>query len=72
MLNSFRSAAKQLKLNSLFFGTDTTNLSSALQLCDKSFLVKPVTHKDYIKQLLDIVKTHKVKLLVPTVDLDLK
>jgi len=41
-------------------------------LCDKAFLVKPVTHSDYINQLLAIVKTNKVKLLVPTVDLDLK
>jgi carbamoyl-phosphate synthase large subunit len=43
-----------------------------MQLCDKRFLVKPTTHTDYIKQLLSIVKTNKVKLLIPTVDLDLK
>lgn len=72
MLDSFRYAAKQLRLNVLFFGTDTTALSSAFQLCDKKFLVKPIAHRDYIKQLLEIVKTNKVKLLVPTVDLDLK
>jgi carbamoyl-phosphate synthase large subunit len=41
-------------------------------LCDKGFLVKPITHAGYIKQLLTIVKTNRVKLLVPTVDLDLK
>jgi carbamoyl-phosphate synthase large subunit len=34
--------------------------------------VKPTTHPGYIKQLLSIVKANKVKLLVPTVDLDLK
>lgn len=72
LLNSFRRAARQLKIKASFFGTDTTALSSALQLCDKGFLVKPITHADYIKQLLSIVKTNKVKLLVPTVDLDLK
>jgi len=72
LLNSFRRAAKQLKINASFFGTDTTPLSPALQLCDKGFLVKPVTHAGYIRQLLSIVKTNKVKLLVPTVDLDLK
>jgi len=72
LLNCFRRATGQLKINASFFGTDTTELSSALQLCDKSFLVKPITHPDYIKQLLTIVKTNKVKLLVPTVDLDLK
>ena len=61
-----------MKINTLLLGTDTTALSSALQLCDKGFLVKPITHAGYIKQLLTIVKTNRVKLLVPTVDLDLK
>jgi len=72
LLNSFRRAAKQLKINASFFGTDTTDLSSALQLCDEGFLVKPTTHSRYIGQLLSIVKANRVKLLVPTVDLDLK
>jgi len=72
LLNSFRRAARQLKIDAMLLGTDTTALSSALQLCDKGFLVKPISHSDYIKQLLSIVKTNKVKLLVPTVDLDLK
>ncbi len=72
LLDSFRKAAKQLKINASFFGTDTTDLSPALQLCDESFLVKPTTHPGYIRQLLSIVKNNKVKLLVPTVDLDLK
>ena len=72
LLGSFRRAAGQLKVKASFFGTDTTELSSALQLCDKSFLVKPVTHPGYIKQLLSIVEKNKVGLLIPTVDLDLK
>jgi carbamoyl-phosphate synthase large subunit len=72
LLNSFRRAAKQLKIKASFFGTDASRLSPALQLCEKRFLVKPTTHAGYIKQLLSIVKANKVKLLVPTVDLDLK
>ena len=72
LLNSFRRAAKQLKINAAFFGTDTTELSSALQLCDEGFLVKPTTHPRYIGQLLSIVKASRGKLLVPTIDLDLK
>lgn len=71
LLNSFRKAGRQLKIDLLLLGTDTTKLSSALQLCDKGFLVKPITHPDYIRQLLTIVKTNKVKLLVPTIDTDL-
>jgi carbamoyl-phosphate synthase large subunit len=72
LLESFRRAAKQLKINAPLLGTDTTELSPALQLCDRRFGVKPTTHATYIKQLLSIVKANKVKLLVPTVDLDLK
>jgi carbamoyl-phosphate synthase large subunit len=71
LLNSFRTAGRGLGINITLLGTETTELSSALQLCDKKFLVKPVTHRDYIKQLLGIVKANKVKLLIPTVDLDL-
>jgi carbamoyl-phosphate synthase large subunit len=72
LLESFRRAAKQLKINASLLGTDTTELSPALQLCDRRFGVKPTTHPGYIKQLLSIVKANQVKLLVPTVDLDLK
>jgi carbamoyl-phosphate synthase large subunit len=71
LLNSFKKAAKELKLKCLFLGTETTELSSALQLCDEKFLVSPVSHQYYIKQLLQIVRKYNVKLLVPTVDLDL-
>lgn len=72
LLNSFRRAARQLNVKVRFFGTDTTELSSALQLCDKGFQVVPTTHRGYIKQLLSIVEENGVRLLVPTVDLDLK
>ncbi|MBN1391613.1 MAG: ATP-grasp domain-containing protein [Sedimentisphaerales bacterium] len=72
LLNSFRKAGKQLNINLSVLGTDTTELSPALQLCDKGFKVKPITHADYIKELRSIVKTNNVKLLIPTVDLDLK
>jgi len=72
LLESFRRAARQLKINATFLGTDTTELSSALQLCDQRLLVKPTTHPGYIRQLLSIVEANNVKLLIPTVDLDLK
>ncbi|HBG28770.1 MAG: hypothetical protein A2Y10_07090 [Planctomycetes bacterium GWF2_41_51] len=71
LLNSFRRAAKQLKLDCKIFGTDRSVLSSALHLCDGKFIVKSVNHQHYIKELLEIVKQNKVNLIVPTVDLDL-
>ena len=72
LLESFRRSARQLKINASFFGTDTTELSPALQLCDKRFGVRPTTHPGYVRELLSIVKANSVNLLVPTVDLDLR
>jgi len=72
LLNSFREAARQLRLSVSFLGTDTRELSPALQLCDKGVLVKPTTHPGYVRHLLSIVERHGVRLLIPTVDLDLK
>jgi carbamoyl-phosphate synthase large subunit len=72
LLQSFRKAARQLKIDASFFGADTTDLSPALQLCDRRFRVKPTAHRSYITELLSIVKNNQVRLLIPTVDLDLK
>jgi len=72
LLRGFKRAAKQLGINASFYGTDKTELSAALRLCDSSFVVRPVRDNGYISQLLSIVKAHKVKLLIPTVDLDLR
>jgi carbamoyl-phosphate synthase large subunit len=72
LLRSFRQAARKLRLDASFYGTDVCALSPALQLCDEAFLVEPTTHAGYIDQLLSIVRRQAVRLLVPTVDLDLR
>ncbi len=72
LLHSFRQAAGGLGLPAVLCGTDTGTLSPALQLCDEALLVEPTTQPAYLDQLLSIVRTHAVRLLVPTVDLDLR
>ncbi|MEN6423757.1 MAG: ATP-grasp domain-containing protein [Phycisphaerales bacterium] len=72
LLRGFQRAAGGLGLHASFCGTDTTPLSSALQLCDTALLVEPTTSDRYIDQLLRIVRRHAVDLLVPTIDLDLR
>jgi len=72
LLRGFQQAARRLRLKVTFCGTDTSRLSPALQLCDKAFLVEPTTHAKYIDHILSIVRTNGVKLLVPTLDLDLR
>jgi carbamoyl-phosphate synthase large subunit len=72
LLERFREAARRLSLAIRFCGTDTSELSPALQRCDEAFLVKPTTHAEYAEQLLSLVERHGIRLLVPTVDLDLR
>ncbi len=72
LVNCFRAAAEELKIKAAMLGTDKTELSPALQSCDEGYLAHQVTRRDYISQLLSIVKAKKVRLVVPTVDLDLK
>ncbi len=72
LLKSFKSAAGRMGLTTEIIGTERTQLSPALQLCDYKYIVNGVKHAGYVTQLLEIVKKKKVKLLVPTVDLDLK
>lgn len=72
LANSFKAAAEKLKTRIYICGADMNNLSSAMQICDKKFIVKSTSHPDYIKEILSIVKKNKIDLIVPTVDLDLK
>lgn len=72
LLRAFREAASELGLEGQFFGTDITELSSALQLCDEKFIVRRTNQWGYVEELLDLVCEYDVHLLVPTVDLDLK
>jgi carbamoyl-phosphate synthase large subunit len=71
LLNSFRRAAKQLKISVQFFGTDVDKLAAAFQFCDRPLLVKPIKDKAYIPELLNIVDKNKIKLIVPTIDTNL-
>lgn len=71
LLRAFQQAAQKLRLKACFCGTDTSPLSPALQLCDRTFLVPPTAHTRYVRELLSIVRENKISLLVPTVDLDL-
>jgi carbamoyl-phosphate synthase large subunit len=72
LVTAFRQAVQELRVQAALLGTDTTPLSSGLQSCDLGFLVTPVRCRGYVGQLLSIVATYGVRLLVPTVDLDLK
>lgn len=72
LVNSFRNAAKDLKIGIKIFGTDRTELSPALQICDEKFVTCPINDDGYIREILHIVKNNKINLLIPTIDTELK
>ena len=71
LLRSFQKASSRLGIESVIIGTDTDENSPALQCCDRKYLVKPVSHRDYAGEVVEIVRKEKADLLIPTIDLDL-
>ena len=72
LLRSFRAALSREGFKPVILGTDMTELSAALQICDKQFIVKPTSHNGYIRELAKIVRNEQVRVIIPTIDLDLK
>ncbi len=71
LLKSFKQAAKSLKIEAKFYGSDRDELSPALQLCDDKFITKPILSDGYVPDLLRIVKDNRIGLIVPTIDTEL-
>lgn len=64
---------KHLSDNSAVFCTDVKpELSAACNVSDKYYRVPPATNDNYIDSLLDISLANNVKVIVPTIDTELK
>ncbi|AQT70330.1 carbamoyl phosphate synthase-like protein [Anaerohalosphaera lusitana] len=72
LIERFRACVQELGQEPCIIGADMTQMSPALQMCDKKFLVSRVDESPYLEELLKIVRDNGVRLLVPTVDLDLR
>lgn len=72
LVHAFRRAGRQLKLDLLIVGSDINRLAPGLWVCDRQVISKRINQRGYIKQLLEIVRQHKVKAVIPTIDTELK
>ncbi len=72
LVESFRQAAEKLGVKSKIVGTDSDPLSPGLYVCDKRYVSLPIASRRYIPQLIDICRKHKIDILVPTIDTELK
>ncbi len=71
LVKSFRKAASLCGLNCTIIGTDKDTNSAALQCSDIQYIMPPINSKDYYKKNLEIIQTHKVDMVIPTLDTDL-
>lgn len=71
LLEAFRRAAHRLGIDLRIIGADASPTAPAAHLCDLSVRVPRAGDDDYIPALLDIVRQHRVDLLIPLIDSDL-
>ncbi len=71
LLQAFRAAARRLGINLRLIGTDTSLRSPGMACVDERFVTGRVTESAYSDQVLEIVREHKVRALIPTIDPDL-
>jgi len=71
-MECFRRAMDKLGVTGKIIATDITSASPAFHKADVGVKVPTVRRVEYLPSLLDAVKTHKVGLLVPLTDLDLR
>ncbi|MBS9768365.1 MAG: ATP-grasp domain-containing protein [Flavobacteriaceae bacterium] len=73
LVKSFIEEINKLSINTKVFCTDLEpTLSSACLVADDSFQVARVTEKNYIDELLNICMENRVKIVIPTIDTELK
>lgn len=71
LIQAFRKAADELKVDLTIIGVDITASAPALYFCDETRIVCPIKDDRYLPMLLDICKQDKVNCLIPTIDTDL-
>lgn len=71
LMQAFRKAAEELKVDLKIYGADITESAPALFFCDETRIVCKIKEPEYIPQLLKICESEKIDCLIPTIDTDL-
>ena len=73
LIKAFQTELRKIEPSGLVFTTDLNpKLSPACQIADQFFQVLPVTHENYISDLLSICLANSVNIVVPTIDTELQ
>ncbi|MFA9478896.1 NeuD/PglB/VioB family sugar acetyltransferase [Phycisphaerales bacterium AB-hyl4] len=71
LLKLLQQSLSELRQDSYVVATDISRCSSAFQLAEVGCLVPSYSSADCLEQMLEICRTHAVRLIVPTIDPDL-
>ena len=71
LMQEFRSAAQELKLQTELYGADMTETAPALRFCDHTVIVPRIKDDAYIPTLLENCKNYHIDAVIPTIDTDL-
>ncbi len=72
LIKRFRDAMQKLKLEGKFIAADISPLTAAFKFVDRWEIVPKARNVEYIPHLLSIVEKHRIGLIVPLTDLDLR
>jgi carbamoyl-phosphate synthase large subunit len=72
LIQAFRGAARRLGLDLRTIGVDSDVTAPALTCVDRAELVPRAADATYADAIADIVRRHEPRLLVPTIDTDLR
>lgn len=71
LLSAFGRSAAGLGIRLEVHGADASQLSPAIHRVDKAHVLPPVSARNYLKALLELVRRARIDLIIPLIDLEL-
>ena len=72
LIKLFKETANKLNIDSKIIAADISNTAPAIYFADKFYLIPRIGEDGYIDSIIDICKKEDIKLIVPTIDTELK
>lgn len=71
LINCFKKAAKELKIDSKVIATDLLDTAPAIYFADNYYLIPRIGSDDYIEKIIEICNKEGIRLIIPTIDTEL-
>ncbi len=71
LVDAFRKAASKLKIRLTCHGADMSWFAPALHQVDRAHIVPTLADPEYLDALIEIVRQHRIDLIIPLIDSEL-